>query len=45
MSPSHLQVAQKLLMNCRHRSDHERIDLVGSPISQVLDDDERQIDK
>jgi hypothetical protein len=34
-------VAQKLLMNYRHRSDHEWIDPVGSPMSHVLADDDR----
>jgi hypothetical protein len=33
MTPGHSQVARKLLMNYRHRSDHERTDPVGSPTS------------
>jgi hypothetical protein len=44
-TPSCAQVTQKLLMNCQHMSDHERIDLIGSPIIHVLIDDDRQIDK
>jgi hypothetical protein len=33
------------MMNYRHRSDHEQTDPVGSPMSQVLVDDERKIGK
>jgi hypothetical protein len=42
----HAHMAQKLLMNYWHRSDHDQIDPVGSPMSHVLDDDDdRQIGK
>jgi hypothetical protein len=44
LGPVHM--AQKLLMNYWHRSDHDQIDPVGSPMSHVLDDDDgRQIGK
>jgi hypothetical protein len=43
--PGRSQVAQKLWTNCRHRSNHERINPVGSPVSHVLADDDKQIDK
>jgi hypothetical protein len=33
-------VAQKLLINYRNKSDQEQTDHVGSPMSQVLDDDD-----
>jgi hypothetical protein len=35
------QVAQRLLTNCQHKSDHERTDPMGSPMSDVLAGDER----
>jgi hypothetical protein len=44
-TPSHLQVALKLLMNYQHKSDHEQAYHVGSPMSWVLANDERQIVK
>jgi hypothetical protein len=34
-----------LLMNYRHKSDHEWTVPVGSPMSHVLVDDEKQIGK
>jgi hypothetical protein len=39
------QVVQRLLINCQHKSDHERTDPMGSPMSEVLAGDERQIDR
>jgi hypothetical protein len=42
---SHSQVALMLLMNYRQRFNHDRIDLVGSPMREVLADDDRQIDR
>jgi hypothetical protein len=44
-TPGRSQVARMLLMNCRHRSDHERIDPVSSPMSHILADDDKQIGK
>jgi hypothetical protein len=41
----HSQVAWKLLMNYLHRSDHEQSNPVGSDMSHVLADDDRQIGK
>jgi hypothetical protein len=41
----HEHVAWKLLMNCQHKSNQERIDPVGSPMSHALENDDRQIDK
>jgi hypothetical protein len=31
------------MTNYWHRSDHERTDLVGSPMSHVLADDDKQM--
>jgi hypothetical protein len=41
----HAHVAQKLLMNYRHKWDQERTDLVRSPRSHVLVAANRQTDK
>jgi hypothetical protein len=41
----HTHVAQKLLMNCWHMSDHECTNPMGSPKSHVLADDDKQIGK
>jgi hypothetical protein len=40
-TPGHSQVAPKLVMICRHRLDHGRIEPVGNPIKQVLVEDDR----
>jgi hypothetical protein len=37
------QVVLKLLMNYLKRSDNDRTDPLGSPMSHVLADDERKI--
>jgi hypothetical protein len=42
-TPGRSQVAQKLLMYYQHMSDHEQTDLVGSPMSHILVDDDKQI--
>jgi hypothetical protein len=39
------QVALKLLMNWWQRSDQDRTDPIGSPINQVLADEDKQIGK
>jgi hypothetical protein len=38
-------VAQKLLMNYRHKSNHDWTNPVGSHMSHVLADDDRQMGK
>jgi hypothetical protein len=43
--PDRRHVAQELLMNCRHKSDHDRTDPVGSPMNHVPADDDRQMGK
>jgi hypothetical protein len=41
----HVHVAQKLLINCRHKSDHEQNNLAGSPMSHVLANDDKLMGK
>jgi hypothetical protein len=44
-TPGHAQVAQKLLVNSRHKLNQERTDPVGSPRSHVLADVDRQTEE
>jgi hypothetical protein len=44
-TPGRAHVAWKLLINYRHKSDHERTDPTGSPMSHVLVDDDGQMGK
>jgi hypothetical protein len=45
LTPGHIHVAQKLLINCQHKWDQERTDPVESPRSQVLADDDKKTSK
>jgi hypothetical protein len=44
-TPGHAHVAQMFLMNYQHKLDLDHSDPVGSPMSYVLADDDRQMGK